>query len=85
MSKVGSEGEIEDHQTHVLDLAEANRRPDQTPVWQHLYSARSAYQVHLLNVNPKCIFQIKLLSGDIYTAPDLHTRWFEIALALIVH
>ena len=34
MSKVGNEGEIEDHQTHVLDLAEANERPNQTPVWQ---------------------------------------------------
>ena len=45
MPKVGIEGEIEDHQTHVLDLAEANRRPNQTPVWQHLYSARSAYKV----------------------------------------
>ena len=45
MPKVGIEGEIEDHQTHVLDLAEANRRPNQIPVWQHLYSAKSAYQV----------------------------------------
>jgi len=43
--KVGTEGEIEDHQTHVLDLAEANERPNETPVWRHLYSARSAYQL----------------------------------------
>ena len=28
-----------------MDLAEANKRPKETPVWRYLYSAKEAYQV----------------------------------------
>ena len=44
-SQVGREGNIEDHATYVMDLAEANKKPNETPVWRYLYSAKEAYQV----------------------------------------
>ena len=31
-----------------MDLAKANKRPHETPVWRYLYSAKEAYQVTIL-------------------------------------
>ena len=38
--RAGPGGEVEDHQTHTLDLRAANARPEQAPVWRLLYDAR---------------------------------------------
>merc|ERR1719495_402838 len=32
-----------------MDLDEANRRPEEEPVWRKLYSAREAYSLHSLS------------------------------------
>ena len=42
-----------------MDLAEANKRPNETPVWRYLYSAKEAYQVKRapLGKAPLIVFQ----------------------------
>ena len=42
---VAADGRVVDHQTYVMDLEEANKRPDQDPHYRLLYSARSAYNM----------------------------------------
>lgn len=42
----GSEWSVLNHDTLILNLTEANRLPrDQNPQWEHLYSAKSAYNL----------------------------------------
>ena len=46
---VSSEGEVLDHSTWIMDMAEANKNPSHDLPWSLLYSAKSSYQMSSLS------------------------------------
>ena len=69
---VSAAGQVMDHHTHVLDLAAANARPEKTPVWRRLYSAREAYQLDSLG--PAAWHQ---LTGRMQTNSSLFQQFYR--------